>query len=321
MCLHAHAPTLRLETSLTHAHTHAVTLHPTQLSSSGTVLWAVAVGGTYADECNAVVRDAASGDALLGGFAGNGARAGDAVRFGPGAAVTRRTAGGPDAFLARLTRDGGVRWAALFGGVGTDMVLALAADADGAALATGYFESPSATFGAGPAAVVLTNAGGGAAGATASADAFALKLSAAGTLLWAVALAGPGYDVSWGAAVVPATSELLVAGSFDGGRLLAGDVQLDAPADGTRNGYIAKARRTLTHAASQHTHTPLPLHSHSRSAVPPLPAGRRRRRAVARAADGRRQRRRAEGGIRPCGRLCHRVRRRRFEPRGAWRGR
>jgi hypothetical protein len=227
-----------------------------QLSSSGTVLWAVTVGGTYADECNAVTRDPVSGDALLGGFAGNGAPAGDAVRFGPGAAVTRRTAGGPDAFLARVSRDGAVRWAALFGGGGTDMVLAVAADEDGAALATGYFESPTCTFGAGPAAVVLTNAGGS--GSAASADAFALKLSAAGTLLWAVALAGPGYDVSWGAAVVPSSGELLVAGSFDGGQLRAGDVELDAPADGMRNGYIAKARRPCLR---EHKHTPTCIHT------------------------------------------------------------
>jgi hypothetical protein len=131
-------------------------------------------------------------------------------------------------------------------------VLALAADASGAALAAGYFESPACTFGTGAGAVVLANGGGAGGGA----DAFALKVSAAGTVLWAVRLGGAGYDVVWGAAVAPDSGDLLVAGSFDGDALMAGAppsaVVLDAsaPGSGTRDGFVARVRAAYICAAA-----------------------------------------------------------------------
>ena len=215
-----------------------------QVSAAGTVQWATPFGGTYSDEVNGVAIDLRNNDVLLGGFVGNGAPVGDPVRFGHSAEWAAHTLGGADAFVARINADGGVVWAQLFGGSGVDMVLSAGVDNEGAALVAGYFESPAATFGSGAGAVVLYNAASDDGGP--SADAFALKLSASGTLLWAVQLGGAGYDVVWGADVAPLTGELYVGGSFEGDGFAAGPEQLEVPEalrTNKRHGFVVKLAR------------------------------------------------------------------------------
>lgn len=203
--------------------------------------WATPFGGTYSDEVNSVALDLRVNDVLLGGFVGNGAPVGDPVRFGHSAEWGAHTLGGADAFVARVNADGGVVWASLFGGSGVDMVLSVGVDSEGNALVAGYFESTAATFGTGAGAIVLYNAASDGGGP--SADAFALKLSAAGTLLWAVQLGGAGYDVVWGADVAPLTGELYVGGSFEGDGFVVGPEQLEVPEalrTNKRHGFVVK---------------------------------------------------------------------------------
>ena len=93
-------------------------------------------------------------------------------------------AGGAEVFVAKYNFAGTVVWAKRAGGTADDFGNAVALDAAGNTYITGYFQSTNINF----SGTVLTNSG--------SADVFVAKYNSAGTLIWAQAEGGSGYDVA-----------------------------------------------------------------------------------------------------------------------------
>lgn len=98
-----------------------------------------------------------------------------------------------DIFIAKFDSQHNFIWARSAGGTDQDTPAGLVVDSLGNCYITGYFNSPSITFGAFP----LTNSGGG------NADIFLAKYSPDGTVLWARSATGTtgGMDLSKSVAI------------------------------------------------------------------------------------------------------------------------
>jgi hypothetical protein len=145
---------------------------------------------------------------LVGNFGGA------AVTFG---AITLTNAGGNDIFVAKLTdagASGAFVWAVRAGGPGTEAGLGAAA-AGASVYVTGYFTSPTCTFGSS----TLTNVGGQ--------DAYVAKLTdagASGAFVWGQRLGGTGNDYALSLTVQG--SNVYVPGSFSSPTVDAGSTTL-----------------------------------------------------------------------------------------------
>lgn len=159
-------------------------------ASTGAALWAVRAGGYSYDYGTGVTADAAGNALVTGYFTGF-------ARFDASSAaitiVSSATATDVDAFVAKFgASTGAASWAVRAGGSGNDRGQAVAVDAAGNALVTGYFNG-TATFDTSPTATTLTSAGGN--------DIFVAKFGAAtGAATWAVRAGGSGDDQGLGIA-------------------------------------------------------------------------------------------------------------------------
>jgi hypothetical protein len=132
----------------------------------------------------------------------------DIVDFDPGAGVDdRRSQGGRDVFVLRLDGAGDREWARTFGGAGEDFGIALAAASDGSIYVGGRFDQ-TADFDPGPGREDRTAQG-------IADDAYVLRLSSGGDLVWARTFGGSRRDVVLSMADGPAGS-VLVTGTFFG---------------------------------------------------------------------------------------------------------
>jgi hypothetical protein len=120
-------------------------------------------------------------------------------------ALYSQSAGGPDAFIARLNPSGSLTYSTYFGGSGTDVATGVALDASGNAYIAGYTSSVNFPTTAG--VPQSTYAGG-------YYDAFLLKIAVSGRLSYATLLGGTGDDVV-NAVAVDANGNAWVAGSTD----------------------------------------------------------------------------------------------------------
>ena len=83
-------------------------------NASGNFLWAQAIGGTAAEQVQAIALDGSGNIYISGTFGGT-------VDFDPGTGVTNLISNGPgDAFIAKYTAAGLFSWAFNIGGVGSD---------------------------------------------------------------------------------------------------------------------------------------------------------------------------------------------------------
>jgi len=122
-----------------------------KLDNSGNFVWAKAMGGTSSDWGNSIAIDpAGSGDVYTTGLFGGTAD------FDPGAGVFNLTpaGGAEDIFISKLDGSGNFVWAKAMGGTGWDQGSSIVIGASGNVLMTGYFYSPSISFGT----ITLTNA-------------------------------------------------------------------------------------------------------------------------------------------------------------------
>lgn len=149
-----------------------------KLDPSGTVLWAIQLGGSKDDRVNAVAVDSAGNAYVAGQFTGT-------ATFG---SVTLTMAGGYDAFVAKVSGAGKVLWAVAMGGSSADQAKGIALDAAGNIYLTGEF-SGGVTFGS----VKLTS--------KAYADAFVVKLDGTGKPLWGASAGSGDFDQGFGVAV------------------------------------------------------------------------------------------------------------------------
>jgi hypothetical protein len=170
---------------------------------SGTYLWSRRYGGTGADWIAATAVDKRANCDGLGGsncivvtgrFVGT-------VDFGGGPrSVTG--GGGDDLVVAKYTSTGGHLWSRAFGGTDTDRGNAVAVDASGNVIVTGYSRSTTASFGGS----ALAGAGGN--------DIIVAKYAGAdGAHLWSRRLGSIGSDIGRGVAV-DASGNVVVVGSF-----------------------------------------------------------------------------------------------------------
>jgi outer membrane protein assembly factor BamB len=146
------------------------------------VLYPKTLGGLSQDEFGAVAA-AADGGAIAAGFTDSGD--GD---FGP-------VKGEADAVVARFGPDGELVWSNAPGGTGWDQFNAVAAAADGGAIAAGFTDSGDGDFGP----------------VKGEADAGVARFGPDGELVWSKTLGGTGWD-----------QFRAVAAAADGGAIAAG---------------------------------------------------------------------------------------------------
>jgi hypothetical protein len=166
-------------------------------ASGATVGYCRFVGGSGIDAGQGIAADAAGNVWFVGVTTSNNL---------PLVAAVQPTFGGrSDGFVGKLDPTGAVVYLTYLGGSGTDLALAVAADAAGNAYVTG--STDSADF---PTVSPLQPSLGG------GDDAFVTKLNAAGSVLvFSTYLGGLGDDAGNGIAVHPGDSSVYVAGSTE----------------------------------------------------------------------------------------------------------
>ena len=169
-------------------------------------LWAKAAGGTNYDDANSVATDA-NGNVYVTGYFQS-----PTITFGT---TTLTNAGGFDIFIVKYDANGNALWAKSAGGVNDDVGNSITTDANGDVLVTGYFYSPSVTFGS----ATLNNTSPN------SNDIFVLKYDPSGNVLWAKSEGGTYYD--YGKSVsTDANGNVLVTGNFSSSTISFGSHQL-----------------------------------------------------------------------------------------------
>ena len=154
--------------------------------------WATQAGGTSNDNGKGVSVLADGSSIVTGQFEGT-------ATFG---STTLTSAGGSDAFIAKLDASGTYEWATQAGGTSNDSGYGVSVLADGSSIVTGIFQD-TATFGS----TTLTSAG--------SNDVFVAKLDASGTYEWVKQAGGTRNDNARGVSVL-ADGSSIVTGYFQG---------------------------------------------------------------------------------------------------------
>lgn len=165
-------------------------------SNEGCPLWALRFGAfnNVEDYANDTAIDA-SGNVLIAGEADDG-------NLDFGGAVLPSGGGGWDAVVAKLNGNGGHVWSRRWGDDSDSGANGIAVDGAGNVYVTGYFGG-TVDFGTGPLSPGLL------------VDAFVVKLSAAGSALWATRLSGPaGVRGAADIAVDAAGTRVVVTGLF-----------------------------------------------------------------------------------------------------------
>lgn len=162
--------------------------------AAGNLLWAKTVSGIGIDNGKSVSTDA-SGNVYITGFFRSPDIAFDSTT------LTNSRFGTDDIFIAKYDSAGNVLWAKAIGGTSEDRGQCVSTDPYGNVYITGYFTSPTITFGS----TNLTNAG--------SIDIFLTKYDSAGNVLWAKSVGGPNSDNSQGVST-DASGNVYITGSF-----------------------------------------------------------------------------------------------------------
>jgi len=181
-----------------------------KLDTNGNVLWAKSAGGTAFDAAYSVSLD------ILGNVYITGFFQSSAITFG---SFTLSNSGG--FFLVKYDKDGNVVWAntASGGGLGSaDFGYSLKSDYFGEILVTGYYNSPSITFGSD----TLTNSG--------LYDVFIAKFDVNGNEIWARSAGGTGLD--WGHSVAAdILGNIYITGNFKSPSITFGNISLNNTGD------------------------------------------------------------------------------------------
>ena len=172
-----------------------------KLNSSGTFVWAKAIGSTYDEQGTSIALDASGNVYTTGFFTIN------TVDFDPGAGVSNLTpAGSADAFVLKLDASGNYVWAKAMGGTSFDPGYSIKLDGSGNVYTTGNFQG-TADFDPGAGVSNLTSAGGD--------DIFISKLDGSGNFVWAKAVGGTSTDNATSIAI-DASGNSYTSGYFGG---------------------------------------------------------------------------------------------------------
>ncbi|WP_437757598.1 hypothetical protein [Sorangium sp. So ce1389] len=159
---------------------------------NGPAVWATQLGGAGDDHVSAVASDADGSLVIAGHFEGTAQLGGEPLV----------SAGGADAFVAKLDGAGAPVWSRRLGGEGDQHATGVALGAAGDVFLAGRFEGEMELDG-----LPLVSAGG--------VDAFVAQLDAAGEPGWIQRFGGTGHDEASDVAVDDA-QRVVVTGSFEG---------------------------------------------------------------------------------------------------------
>ena len=185
---------------------------------TGNVLWAKSVGGTIYGKGYAVSADA-FGNVFVAGYFTS-----PTITFGS-TILTNASSFYADAFIAKYDAAGNVLWAKSAGGTSDDFGYSVTADAVGNVFVTGYFTSPTITFGS----TMLTNAG--------FANVFFAKYDSTGNVLWAKSAGGISSDIGYSVSA-DAGGNVFVSGQFSSPTITFGSIILTNAGSGDM--FIAK---------------------------------------------------------------------------------
>jgi chitodextrinase len=162
-------------------------------SAAGVHQWSKQFGDTGNDTGYDVTADATGNVIVTGSFVGS-------VDFGGGRLTSN--SGSNDIFVAKYSATGGYSWSRVYGGIGDDHGNAVATDANGNVVITGYFNN-TIDFGGGP----LTSAG--------NKEIFLVELNSSGQHVWSKRFGGTSIEVA-NAVAIDAGGNIIITGFFYG---------------------------------------------------------------------------------------------------------
>lgn len=184
-----------LGTSATSAGSSDVFL--TKQDASGNLLWVKTWGGAGADLGYGLALDG-QGNIYVGGYFQQ------TVDFDPGTGTTSFTASGNDAYISKFDVSGNFKWAKAFGGTGSDLVFAIAANASNVYVTGSFGTTVDLDPGTGVTSVTVT---GG------STDIFVSKFDASGNFTWGRQLGGTNEEQGL-AIAVDGSGNVYTTGTF-----------------------------------------------------------------------------------------------------------
>ncbi|MEP7264580.1 MAG: SBBP repeat-containing protein [Bacteroidota bacterium] len=180
--------------------------------------WARSAEGEQYDQSSAVATDASGNVYVTGYFAS------DSITFGT-TKLTNAGSGFDDLFIVSYDASGNLRWAESFGGSDDDKGTSIVVDPAGNIFVTGYYYSPTITFGT----TTLTNNGNG--------DMFILKIDYLGNFIWARGQGGAALEIPY-AVTADAAGNAIVAGRFSSNLIAFGTIFLTQ--QGSMDVFIVK---------------------------------------------------------------------------------
>ncbi len=194
-----------------------------KFSKAGDHLWSTYLGGAGSDQAYGIAVDG-SGNAYVTGYTTSSGW----VSGGYDPAMN----GGWDGYVVKLSTAGAHVWSTYVGGSDTDVGYAIALDSGGGVCVAGY---------------TLSNAwvsGGWATSLYGDADAFVVKMSAAGAHLWSSYLGGTAYDTGY-AIAGGANGAVYIGGRTSSSGWTAGGWDTTY-GGGTVDAFVAKVSQTAT---------------------------------------------------------------------------
>ena len=165
-----------------------------KLNSSGNVLWAKSAGGVWDDSASGVTTDLNGNVYITGGFEG------PVMSFGS-FTLTGGGQGHSKFFIVKYDAAGNAQWGKTAGGTSTDEGSGITTDPSGNIIVTGYYHSPSITFGN----TTLNNLG--------FYNSFITKYDNLGNVIWAKSVGGTGDDKAF-KVCSDSNSNIYVIGAF-----------------------------------------------------------------------------------------------------------
>lgn len=155
--------------------------------------WAKKSGGNSSDYGTNISTD------TLGNVYSTGFFSSDSIYFGP---LLLRNFGSGNIFLVKHDPQGNVLWAKRIGNIGFDGAFGITTDINGNVFLTGFFTSPTITFGS----IILTNNG--------SYDVFTAKFDPSGNAIWAKKFGGSNDEIGYSIAT-DSNENVFITGSFN----------------------------------------------------------------------------------------------------------
>jgi len=182
--------------------------------------WAKSVEGNDFDYCYSVATDANGNIYITGEFANSTITFGDSVFTSIGSSS--------DLFIAKYDSSGDVLWARKVGGLGNEAGRSIIVDVNSNLFLTGYFYSPTLTFGN---TTLINNGGAG------ICDVFVAKYDSEGNVLWAKSGDGNTSDWSYGA-TTDQFGNVCITGEFHSPSITFGNITLTNAGNG--NIFVVK---------------------------------------------------------------------------------